>query len=266
MFEFPLWLQDYQIEDEIFGEAYEATLPPQRAWLKKTIAQVYGINSPEAPSKTWNVNTWRGGFETEVATAPLEWTVLLLDEKSVSSVRILAALVPALAAGVKNILAVYSGEGEISQAVLAGFELAGQEDVVQLSQDKVEELLDHLMRSGVDGAILDLRVSHVLLPCGPCVRYWRAPEISSISICKEEDSPDMDVLSFVHPDVEFVEVDEDSLVDAQSDVAVVPAEIVGDALMNFNIVLAHGQEGCWLWNGFDSSFFKRESVALAVAE
>ena len=126
MFEFPLWLQDYQIADDIFGEAYEATLPPQRAWLKKTIAQVYGINSPEAPSRTWNVNTWRGGFETEVSTAPLEWTVLLLDEKSVSAVRILAALVPALAAGVKNILAVFCGEGVISRSVLAGFELAGQ--------------------------------------------------------------------------------------------------------------------------------------------
>ncbi|WP_320175714.1 hypothetical protein [Maridesulfovibrio sp.] len=266
MFEFPLWLQDFQIDDDIFGEAYEATLPPQRAWLKKTIAQVYGINSPEAPSKTWNVNTWRGGFETEVSTSPLEWTVLLLDDKSVSPVRILAALVPALVAGVKNILAVYCGEAEISQAVLAGFELAGQEDVVHLPQDKVEELLDYLMQSGVDGAILDMRSRLVLLPCGPCVRYWRAPEISSISICKEEDSPDMDVMTFVHPDVEFVEVDEDSLGEVRTDAAVVPAEIVGDALMDFNIVLAHGQEGCWLWSGFNCSFFKRESVALTVAE
>lgn len=76
----------------------------------------------------------------------------------------------------------------------------------------------------------------------------------------------MDILTFVHPDVEFVEVDEDSLEEIRTDAAVVPAEIVGDALMNFNIVLAHGQEGCWLWNGFNSSFFKRESVALAVAE
>ncbi|NDV23439.1 histidinol dehydrogenase [Desulfovibrio sp. JC022] len=266
MFEFPLWLQDYQIEDEVFGEAYEATLPPQRAWLKKTIAQVYGINSPDAPSRTWNVNTWRGGFETEVSSVPLEWTVLLLDAESVSPVRILAALVPALAAGVKNVLAVFCGEGDLSQSVLAGFELAGLEDVVKLPQDKVEELLAPLMAGGEEGAVLDLRGTPDFVLHGPCLRYWRAPEISSISVCKEEDSPDMDVLAFVHPDVEFVEVDEDSFDDVEADAAVVPAEIVGDALMNFNVVLAHGQEGCWLWNGFNSSFFKRESVALAVAE
>ncbi|TIH19878.1 hypothetical protein D0S45_00640 [Marinifilum sp. JC120] len=266
MFEFPLWLQDYQIADDIFGEAYEATLPPQRAWLKKTIAQVYGINSPEAPGKTWKVNTWRGGFETEVSTAPLEWTVLLLDEKSVSAVRILAALVPALAAGVKKILAVSCGEGDISRSVLAGFELAGQEDVVRLPQEKVEELLASLFSGGVEGAVLDLRGTPDFIPHGSCVRYWRAPEISSISVYKEDDSPDMDVLAFVHPDVELVEEDEDSFDDAETDAAVVPAEIVGDALLNFSIVLAHGQEGCWLWNGFNSSFFKRESVALAVAE
>ncbi|NDV27231.1 histidinol dehydrogenase [Desulfovibrio sp. JC010] len=266
MFQFPEWLQEYQVEDETFGAAYEATLPPQRAWLKKTIAQVYGVNSPDAPLKTWDVNTWRGGFETEVTSTPLEWTVLLLDAKSVSPVRILAALVPALAAGVKNVLAVFGGEGEISQAVLAGFELAGQEDVVKLPQNKIEELLEHLMSSGSDGAIVDLRTDLMLLPYGPGVRYWRAPEISSISVCKEEDSPDMDVLAFVHPDVDFVEVDEDSLAEVESDAAVVPAELVGDALLNFSIVLTHGQEGCWLWNGFNCSFFKRECVALAVAE
>lgn len=266
MFEFPHWLQDYQIDDKIFGEAYEATLPPQRAWLKKTIAQVYGINSPEAPLKTWNVNTWRGGFETEVSTVPLEWAVLMFDKKSVSPVRILAALAPAFAAGVKNILAVFCGEGDITQPVLAGFELAGQEDVVKLPQDKTEELIHELIQTSMDGAILDLRGNVAPISYGSNVRYWRAPEISRISICKEDDSPDMDVLAFVHPDVEFVEVDEDSLETIQSGAAVVPAEIVGEALLHFNIVLAHGQEGCWLWNGFNSSFFKRESIALAVAE
>ncbi|WP_320008392.1 hypothetical protein [Maridesulfovibrio sp.] len=266
MFEFPEWLQDYQIEDEIFGEAYEATLPPQRAWLKKTIAQVYSVNFPEAPSKTWNVNTWRGGFETEVSTAPLEWALMLLDRKSVSPVRILSALVPALAAGVKTVLVAFSGEGEISKPVLAGFELAGQEYVVKLPQEKVEELIAALVHCDVDGAVLDLRGTPDFVAHGPDVRYWRAPQISSISVCKEEESPDMDVLAFAHPDVEFVEVDEESLEDVESDAVVVPAELVGNALQNSNIVLAHGQEGCWIWNGFNSSFFKRECIALAVAE
>ncbi|WP_415713042.1 histidinol dehydrogenase [Maridesulfovibrio sp.] len=266
MFEFPEWLQTYQIEDEVFADAYEATSPSRRAWLKKTIAQVYSVNSPETPQKTWNVNTWNGGFETEVATAPLEWTVLLLDARSVSPVRILAALVPALTAGVKQVLVAFCGEGEISKPVLAGFELAGQEDVVQLPMDKIEEFLGFLLNGGAYGAVLDLRGDPDFLLNGPCVRYWRVPEISSISVCKNEDFPDMDVLAFVHPDVEFVEVDEDSLDEGEADAAVVPAELVGEALMTFNIVLAHGQEGCWLWNGFNSSFFKRECVALAVAE
>ncbi|WP_319759625.1 hypothetical protein [Maridesulfovibrio sp.] len=266
MFEFPEWLHDYQIEDTTFGDAYEDTLPPKRAWLKKTIAQVYGINSPDAPGKTWNVNTWRGGFETEVSTEPLEWAVLLLDAKSVSPVRILAALVPAFAAGVKSVLAVFCGEGEISRSVLAGFELAGQENVVKLPVDKVDLLLGEIIHCGIDGALLDLRGEPGYVKHGPGVRYWRVPEILSISVCREDDAPDMEVLAFAHPDVEFVEIDEDSIAESESDAVVVPAELVGDGLMNFSIVLSHGQEGCWAWNGFNSSFFKRECVALAVAE
>lgn len=266
MFTFPEWLQEFQIKDDIFAEAYEATLPAQRAWLKKTIAQVYAVNSPEAPQKKWTVNTWRGGFETEVSQSPLDWALLVLDKGSVSAVRILAALTPALAVGVQNVLIVFVGDGQITQSVLTGFELAGQEDVVQLDSEKYAVLLSDLVESGVGGAVLDLRSDPERMPYSVHIRYWRTPQISSIYVCKDEDSPDMNVLEFAHPDAEFPEVDETSLEEAEGDAAVVPAELVGEALGSFRMVLAHGQEGCWIWNDFDGSFFKQESVALAVAE
>lgn len=266
MFVFSEWLQDYQIKDDKFAEAYEATAPQFRAWLKKTIAQVYAVNSPEAPSKSWTVNTWRGGFETEVSSYPLDWTVLVLDKGSVSPVRVLAALSPALAVGVKNIMVVFVGEGEISQSLLTAFELAGQEDVVQVKDTQFNELMDFCSESGFCGAVVDLRCEFESIPFSTNARYWRAPEISRICVCKDNESPDMDVLKFVHPDVDFIEIDEDSFEDASGDAAVVPAELVGEVLTSFRIVLAHGQEGCWLWNDFDSSFFRQESVALAVAE
>ncbi|CCO24397.1 histidinol dehydrogenase [Maridesulfovibrio hydrothermalis] len=266
MFTFPEWLQDYQIKDEEFAGAYEMISPQQRAWLKKTIAQVYAVNSPENPQKTWTVNTWRGGFETEVSGSPLDWVVMLIDKGSVSAVRILAALTPALACGVKNVLVAFTGDGEISPAVLTGFELAGQEDVVCVSSDRLSELLSYVAGSGFNGTVLDMRSVAERLPYSAQMRYWRGPKISIISVCKDENLPDMDVLAFAHPDVDFVCVEEESLEDAPGQAIVVPAELVGDVLSKFRIVLAHGQEGCWIWNDFDSSFFRQESVALAVAE
>ncbi|GEM_PF-3162635 len=266
MFAFPEWLQNFQVNDDKFAEAYESIQPQLRAWLKKTIAQVYAVNSPEAARNTWTVNTWRGGFETEISSSPLDWTMLLLDKGTVSPVRVLAALSPALAVGVKNILVVHVGDGDIKQSMLTAFELAGQEDVVRLDEEKLTDLMDFFENSNFPGAVVDLRFAPKDISFCEGIRYWRAPNISSICICKDDELPDMDVLKFAHPDVDFVDVDEESLENTNGDAVVVPAELVGDALTGFKIVLAHGQEGCWIWNGFDRLFFRQESVALAVAE
>lgn len=266
MFAFPEWLSDYQLEDAFFANAYESTEPHLRAWLKKTIAQVFEINSPCCPLKSWTVDTWRGGFETEIARSPLDWTVMLVDCESVSPVRLLAALVPALAAGVSNVMVIIEGDGDIPASILAGLELAGQEDVVRLDTSQLDELVGSLSQNRSTGAIIDMRGSENNLICPQSVKYWRGPYISSICVCKDEDSPAMDVLKFAHPDVDFVEIDEESLDTIQADAAVVPPEFVGETLLSCRTVLAHGQEGCWIWNGLNSSYFMQESTALTAAE
>ncbi|SDL62745.1 Histidinol dehydrogenase [Maridesulfovibrio ferrireducens] len=263
-FAFPEWLDDFQITDEVFAVAYEAVLPPQRAWMKKTIAQVYAVNSPDSPQSKWTVNTWKGGFETEIANSPLDCVLMLVDKGATSAVRILAALAPALAVGVQNILVVFVGEGELSQPVLTGFELAGQEAVVSLSDDKFSELISFVYESEVSTAILDLRSCPTDLSYSENVRYWRAPNISVISICADEDGPDMDVVKFAHPDVTIEETTIEDLAESGGDVAIVPAELIGEALVDFKMVLSHEQEGCWMWNNLTDRFFRKDSVALAV--
>ncbi|OEU69274.1 MAG: hypothetical protein BA863_03655 [Desulfovibrio sp. S3730MH75] len=263
-FTFPDWIEEFQVDDNIFGAAYEATLPPNRAWMKKTIAQVYAVNSPDSPQKTWVVNTWKGGFETEVSTAQLGCVVMLIDQGATSAVRILAALTPALAAGVKNLLVVFTGEGELSESVLTGFELAGQEVVVCLENEKLEELLSYIKDSKVDSAILDLRSNPNDIPYAQNVKYWRAPVVSNIGVCLDEDGPDMDILKFAHPDAIIEEVSIEDLGEFSGHAVVVPAELVGEALVYFKLVLSHGQEGCWVWSDLTDLFFKKDSVALAV--
>ncbi|WP_031485233.1 histidinol dehydrogenase [Maridesulfovibrio frigidus] len=263
-FTFPDWIEEFQIGDDVFGSAYEATLPPRRAWMKKTIAQVYAVNSPDSPQKTWVVNTWKGGFETEVSTAPLDCVVMLVDQGATSAVRILAALTPALAAGVKNILVVFTGEGELSQAVLTGFELAGQEAVISIENEKCDELLSNIKDSEVDSAILDLRSNPTDIPYAQNIKYWRAPVVPRIAVCLDEDGPDMDILSFAHPDAIIEEVSIEDLAEFSGYAVVVPAELVGEALVDFKLVLSHGQEGCWIWSDLTDIFFKKDSVALAV--
>ncbi|WP_291327468.1 histidinol dehydrogenase [Desulfovibrio sp. UCD-KL4C] len=263
-FAFPDWLEEFQITDEIFAEAYEFVLPPQRAWMKKTIAQVYAISSPDSPQSKWTVNTWKGGFETEVANSPLDCVLMVIDKGSRSAVRILAALTPALAVGVKNIMVAFVGDGEISKSVLTGFELAGQESVVLISEDKLVELVSFVYESKVSAAILDLRSTPSDFSYSENVCYWRAPKISLISVCMDEDDPDMDVIKFAHPDVEIKETAIEDLAESGGEAAIVPAELIGEALVDFKIVLSHEQEGCWLWNSITDQFFRKNSMALTV--
>lgn len=263
-FAFPDWLAEFQITDEVFAEAYESVLPQNRAWMKKTIAQVYAVSSPDAPQSRWVVNTWKGNFETEVSNSPLDCVLMVVDNGAKSAVRILAALTPALAVGVKNILVAFVGDGELSEPVLTGFELAGQEAVVSISEDKFSELVSFVYESEASAAILDLRSNPTDLSYCENVRYWRAPEVSLITVCMDDDDPDMDVIKFAHPDVEIKESTIEDLAESGGDAAIVPAELIGEALVDFKIVLSHEQEGCWMWNTITDNFFRKDSIALTV--
>jgi hypothetical protein len=275
---FPDWLGTFLVPDEEFGEAYESTTPERRAWLKTCIARLHVLHG--AAGMTWGraEKQWRQGFVSVAEIRPVDWTIVFLAGEYASGPRSVAALMPALLAGVANVLVVrIADEGAPWAApVLAGFELAGQEAVVNLAADRVPVLLSEMANKGsgrflvlgkIDEA-LKAAVARFALDCSPHVACWFEPVSGSLAIAGAEDACDIDedLLSWAHPDLQIVRYDGENLEMVQEEggflaLAGTPdlVDIVPDSIP---LMLGPGQEGCWVWPELEPQFFMQRRLSL----
>jgi hypothetical protein len=279
---FPDWLGTCLVPDEAFGDAYEAATPERRAWLKTCIARLHALHG--AAGMTWGraEKQWRQGFVSVAEMRPVDWTIVFLSEEYASGPRSVAALMPALLAGVANVLVVRIADqgAHWAASVLAGFELAGQEAVVSLSVDRVPVLLADMARKGsgrclvlgkIDEA-LKAAVTRFTLECSPFVAGWFEPVPGALAIAEAEDACEIDeeLLAWAHPDLQIVRYDGDNLEMVQQDasgeggflaLAGTPdlIDIVPDSIP---LMLGPGQEGCWIWPELEPQFFMQRRLSL----
>ena len=282
--EFPEWINEFAVGDELFAHAYEMVPGPRRALLKTCIARLFEWYGPSRVTAVRRAEEWRGGFASVQETLPADYAVILFGPGLMSSIRLLAAVVPALSCGVDNVLAVRLGSGEWPDSLLAGLELAGIEPVVEMDAERVKELLEELDGDGFRGIVLGVeleqgvfrstrfptrRIQFSCLKCDRRVSVWLDPE----------DPFDLEGLAFAHPDFDFVvhgsgaplpagfsrgENDFQSFLNAIREVACVPASRVGEALDRARLVLGPGQEGCWLWPQLRPEHFHFHSTAWII--
>lgn len=144
------------VDDASFTDAYEAVSAPFRAWMKTTIAMhhaLYGI-APSAQQRTIeSVHT--GCFFVETKQ-PVPWVLVVVDEYFCSGVRLLAALMPALLAGVQavHVVRVSDGTSAWPASLLAALELAGQETARSVLTDDFPLLLSQLEQQGTGRIIV----------------------------------------------------------------------------------------------------------------
>lgn len=258
-FSFPEWVSDFQVDDELFGQAYEETPAQFRAWLKKTIAQLWVSGGSDNPCELVEKKIWQSDFSIEKKETPADAAILVFDQGSVSSVRILAALVPALISGVKNILAVFVGEGEITRSVLAAFELSGQEKVVVLDTESLEKMLKYCLESRSVTVLLDLRSCSKPIKYSDQMKLWRSPAVSQIAICSDNYEEIQEIVSFAHPDLEIIKC---SVSDVENFYAAIVPDGTDFLTCKAQLLLGHGQEGCWMWHNLSQRLFKNVSLFL----
>ena len=265
-FVFPPQFASRYLTDAFFAEAYDALVPEERAQIKtaiaRTIAVLTSCGCPESGVSS-SKKTMRQGFSVYESIRPAEWAVIFWDGSYLGWTRILAAILPAILAGVPNIAACrVGGAGNIPSAVVAAMELAGQELVADLSEKEAASLLDESAKQGFPGRVVLLGGDECLdilavkaSRLGLAVRREAAPARIAVEVGLA--SP---VLQFAHPDIVFLPHDE---MYAPFSAVFCEEEIFDDHIGRAPLVLTPGQEAFWIWQDIDVAFFQEKSRALA---
>ncbi|UZP68393.1 hypothetical protein N1030_05290 [Desulfovibrio mangrovi] len=288
---FPDWLEACLVQDDVFGDAYEAAMPERRAWLKTAIARLHVLYG--ASGMTWgrSEKQWRQGFVSVAESRPVDWTVFLLAGDYSSGPRSVAALMPALFAGVPHVLVARVADVEAPWAdpVLAGFELAGQEAVVSLPQDRITSLLADMKGKGsgrvvvlgaVPAAITETVLAFAAANAAQ-IACWVEPSPATLVVADGGDSEELDegLLSWAHPDLACIRLDEERLALLREGEAELPfaSDTQGpvlafagssdciDVVPDFiPLMIGPGQEGCWVWPELEPGFFMQRRLTLVT--
>lgn len=267
---FPEWLTPHLVQDAVFGTAYECVAAEQRAWLKTAIAVLHTIQGDNAVTWGRQERHWRQQYVSVAESRPVDWCLLLLDESSLSPVRLLASLMPAVLAGVRDILVVRAGHGDWPAPVLAALELAGQELAADVEAQQLERLLHSLCDRSVGcGRIVAMGNTGAILPScvqeASHIRVWQEPRACNLAVARDADM-DIDLLHWAHPDLALVEVDtefQDVLPTVEQCAAFAgPSHLLDVVPDSYPLMLGSGQEGCWIWPDLAPDWFMLRRISL----
>jgi len=286
-FAFSEWINELVPDDSLFARAYQDVPDRNRALMKTGIARLYDWYGPRKDVSGETALRWSGGFDTKQTFDPVDFAVVLFDGSLQSPARLLAALVPALAGGVKNVLAARVGSSAPwRNAVLTGLELAGQELVVDMTDVQARRLFNELRDTGVPGAVAVLGPKAAVIKSSELqsasrISFWR-PRFSRAAVVwmDDESTFDLEALAFMHPDIIFsvfgaeppLPADNfsyegdgfDEFLRAIMDVAYLPSQRTDQALKRAKLVLGPGQEACWVWPDLRLDHFQFHSTAWTI--
>ncbi|EGB13484.1 hypothetical protein DND132_0267 [Pseudodesulfovibrio mercurii] len=271
------------VDDALFALAYEASTDNGRALMKTCIARLYDWYGPRKDAAREVATSWRGGFDSIRRTAPVDVALVLFDGAMTSPARLLAGLVPAIACGVRRVLAVRLDErGPWAPGLLTALELAGQELVADLDRAGLAGLFAELAAAGASVAVIDLASDPASCPERAGLAVHRPVFGRGVAVFLEDaETFDLDALVRTHPDTAFTTFGADvplpdgftrggadfpAFLDAVRDVAYAPTARAGETLGRARLVLGPGQEGCWVWPELQPEFFLHHRTAWTIGD
>lgn len=203
---FSVAMEDARLPDERMGDAYEATEPERRAWIKTTLALVQALHPSPPFREEHRRDNPAAGFRLVNRNSVAPWAVLLMGPGCVSAVRLSAAIMTARLAGIEDIFALCTAEPD-EPALLAALELTGVEQVFALPPEQAGTFLrelDALARSEEArdlGRLLAFGEPRLesLRATVPAVPVWRdrTPLAGVFSDAQNE----LELIARTHPDV-----------------------------------------------------------------
>ncbi len=143
------WLDEYALHDECMGAAYKSLSGQSRAVLKKCIARLYRLWG-ECSGRERLLRHFADDFCLEQEEFPASCALFVCDAAYRHPAALLAAIMPALLAGVKEILPCFVSSSQNAPSpdwrlphafLLAALELAGVEQAFHTSLPALEEFL-----------------------------------------------------------------------------------------------------------------------------
>ncbi len=278
---FPDWTEECLVADAAFAAAYDAVGAPRRAELKLALARLAACLGEIPAGVDVSSRAMRQGFHLMEARRTADFTVIFWDAPYAGPTRILAALMPAILAGVPHILACRvraAGDAAPFPApVLAALELASQELTADISPDQARDLMRHcgaLRRAGQAGravflgaAVFAADMERLALEEGIPAQAFAGPVTIGVAgsdppagTAAFREGKTGGILGFAHPDARFVPADAETA--GPFDAVFCAEGTVDKWLSRCPLTLAPGHEACWIWPGLTPEFFMDRSLGI----
>ncbi len=269
-------LEPYAIDDDTRAMAYEHASPQQRQMLKTAIA--YHALQGEGPSTSSCVLEYKAkGFWQRTHCAPAPTLFILCGEEYVSPARLVAAVMPALLAGVGQCIFVHvSGGKSLAPALLVALELLGLEEAYALSG--LEQAKDFIQSLAADTAhihnqrLLLLHQEQSLASLRHSIQALHMPYFEDksppyIFVAPTIDQAMRENIAFAQPDAYPVSNPFDFAhayygVERPSQKPLAQSITQGTALYQQHYT--QNMEACWHMNGLDKNFFLNHYVVAGT--
>lgn len=261
------------VEDEAFATAYDAVDASLRARLKTNIALHHSMFGTAPSLQIKRTERTNAGFVMSERRGSVSWVTLVLTENFASGPRLIAALMPALLAGVSDVqvirlIAEESREGgELGQhspwphELLAALELAGQE---QVAFAELADVVNYVKSQSSCGRVVLLgedvqaqeQLARVMTSLGHG-KFWAEGHAPRVYVHSEDDF-DTDLIRWAHPDcILYAEPIE------QAD-AIFSEKVTASSCAHAPLVLQKGCEALWMYTALNSDFFMQDIVTVAL--
>lgn len=283
-FTLPTEIRERLLSDDRFGTAYELAGPERRAFFKTCIARLWSwYERSDVAARDISID-WRNGMQSRVLSAPVDYFLLVIDDTVLSPSKVLAALVPALVAGVSEVLVARLGD-DWPDDILAALELAGVEQVISTDMDELDEMGGTLLESGAFGAVIALGEGLAfdalsLFDNTASTATW-SPAWGDIADVWVDDSEVLDDLATAYPDITFsvyntsdlpadsftaMEGDEGVYLEETEEVCFVPNRLLDQLPEYVRLAFGDGMIGSWVWTDLPTSLFLMTSTRLTSGE
>ncbi len=272
----------FLITDQELAESYEKVGDLNRSWMKKFIAYLFCFYGHDSRVEYTSIGRQRAGFIHEKVSFPVSKVAIFADNHLRIWNRLLAAAIPAVAAGTNEIsVFMIKNQDESCPELLTSLELAGIENIFLNDRPDAVSAAE-LISNSPDTSLIDLSsrslVDERLFKHPPGTEKYLRLSFTSTprGLIWAENLTDWDyeILKWAHPDIEFIvggvqasKAPEDFI---KTDLEIhqllqQPYDLFlgnGDIFRSSMIArgFSQGMEPFWLWPEIDRSFFMENRV------
>jgi hypothetical protein len=269
------------VTDQELEEAYGKVGDLKRSWIKKHLAYLFSFYGHEVSLEKTRTYRQRTGFVYNEAIIPVPAAVMVADSCPGTWNRVLAALVPAIAAGVDNISAflLRSKQG-VCPEMFTALELAGIEDIFIIEHAQAGAVME--MSMNINAVILDL-CSQTFVPADfsqrsaifkTYIRLYFAGKPRGLIWAGEQEDWDYETVRWANPDMEFTvsgpkaesaprdfrrsALQDSEILEGKWDIFLGPEHMFNSAGITRGF--SRGLEPFWLWPEIDKALFMTNRV------